>query len=202
MFHLRRSLFNIVRNTVANSTQSIKGFNHVGVSRATFANNPVSSFSIFKSGNESSKSNEEGAATASKGTPLGQVERKIQLSFTCKVCQHRNTKLMSHLAYTKGVVIVRCDGCDNNHLIADNLNWFTDMEGKRNIEDILREKGETVRRMNLVDYVTSGEAEEHPHQPDDGQTAKLLDPPNDAKSPNGLTQEQETNSNQFPIKLM
>lgn len=89
--------------------------------------------------------------------------------------------MMSHLAYTKGVVIVRCDGCDNNHLIADNLNWFTDMNGKRNIEDIMREKGETVRRMNLVDYVSGSgdvDGDEHP----DGQSVKMVEVPHDEKS--------------------
>lgn len=89
--------------------------------------------------------------------------------------------MMSHLAYTKGVVIVRCDGCDNNHLIADNLNWFTDMNGKRNIEDIMREKGETVRRMNLVDYVSGSgdvDGDEYP----DGQSVKMVEVPHDEKS--------------------
>jgi len=35
------------------------------------------------------------------------------------------------------VVLIRCEGCDNLHLIADNLGWFRDE--RVNIEDILRE---------------------------------------------------------------
>ncbi|XP_050677815.1 DNL-type zinc finger protein-like [Leptidea sinapis] len=75
------------------------------------------------------------------------TEGKFQLMFTCKKCSARNSKLITKLAYYKGVVIVICDGCENKHLIADNLNWFSDMNGKKNIEDIMAEKGETVQKI-------------------------------------------------------
>ena len=84
---------------------------------------------------------------------IGQVEpAKMFLSYTCKVCNTKNSKIISKQAYTKGVVIVRCEGCDNLHLIADNLGWWPDLEGKTNIEQILAEKGETVNR-GSVDLV-------------------------------------------------
>ncbi|KAM0734518.1 DNL-type zinc finger protein [Formica fusca] len=78
---------------------------------------------------------------------LDKLEGKLKLMFTCKRCCTRNTRLISKLAYNKGVVIVRCNGCKNNHLIADNLGWFSEISTRTNIEKIMALKGETVRRI-------------------------------------------------------
>ena len=73
---------------------------------------------------------------------------KMLLAYTCEVCSTRNQKTISKQAYQVGVVIVKCDGCANNHLIADNLGWFTDTKKHWNIEDIMALKGETVRKVS------------------------------------------------------
>lgn len=52
---------------------------------------------------------------------------------------------MSRQAYEKGVVLIRCPGCQNLHLIADNLGYFGD---NTNIEQIMREKGEQVTTLS------------------------------------------------------
>jgi protein import protein ZIM17 len=70
---------------------------------------------------------------------------RFQLIFTCKKCNSRNVAHISKLSYHQGVVIVRCQGCSVKHLIADNLKWFSDK--KKNIEDILAEKGESVTKI-------------------------------------------------------
>ncbi|KAK3757485.1 hypothetical protein RRG08_050369 [Elysia crispata] len=65
--------------------------------------------------------------------------------FKCNVCNTRNAQSFSKKSYEEGVVIVKCCNCGSLHLIADNLGWFEDVEG-RNIEEILASKGEEVMR--------------------------------------------------------
>lgn len=78
---------------------------------------------------------------------LGKICGKLKVMFTCKKCNYRNGKIISKLAYEKGLVIIRCDGCKNNHLIADNLGWFEELKNKGNIEKLMAQKGETVRKI-------------------------------------------------------
>jgi hypothetical protein len=57
---------------------------------------------------------------------------------------------MSKHAYEKGVVLIKCDGCKNLHLMADHLGWFDTTQKKPGtIEDIMKAKGETVQRLRF-----------------------------------------------------
>lgn len=53
----------------------------------------------------------------------------------------------SRLAYEKGVVIAKCEGCGVMHLIADHLGWFGD---NGTVEDFLKEKGERALRITAT----------------------------------------------------
>ena len=48
------------------------------------------------------------------------------LMSTCGKCNTKSLRSFTKNAYHNGVVLLRCEGCDNVHLVADNLGWFDD----------------------------------------------------------------------------
>uniref|UniRef100_A0AAV1T9J1 DNL-type domain-containing protein n=1 Tax=Peronospora matthiolae TaxID=2874970 RepID=A0AAV1T9J1_9STRA len=68
---------------------------------------------------------------------------KLVMVYTCSVCETRSAKTISKHAYDKGVVLIRCPGCENLHLVADRLGWFEDDD--TDVESLLAQKGEQVR---------------------------------------------------------
>ena len=71
---------------------------------------------------------------------------KCRFSFeTISLFLLQGPKNFSKESYERGVVLIKCDSCLNYHIFADNLGWFSDLKGKRNIEEILAEKGESIR---------------------------------------------------------
>ncbi|CAI9759754.1 unnamed protein product [Fraxinus pennsylvanica] len=48
----------------------------------------------------------------------------LAMIFTCEVCDTSSVKTVCCESYDKGVVVVRCDGCNNLHPIVDQLRWF------------------------------------------------------------------------------
>ncbi len=74
------------------------------------------------------------------GTKRGGEKGLMVILFTCKVCETRAAKTFTKMAYENGVVLVKCPGCGNHHLIADRLGWFQD--GSWDVTSIARKAGE------------------------------------------------------------
>ncbi|KAH9500764.1 hypothetical protein Btru_076405 [Bulinus truncatus] len=85
-----------------------------------------------------------------KGKHLASFKPRLAIFYKCKVCGTRNNHTFEKQSYLEGIVIVRCAGCENDHLIADNLGWFKDSDN-RNIEQILAARGEKVQTLSDFD---------------------------------------------------
>ncbi|CAJ1334334.1 unnamed protein product [Effrenium voratum] len=82
--------------------------------------------------------------------PLARVApRKFRILFTCKVCETRNSHMISRLAYQQGIVIATCPGCGNRHLLADKTGLLD--VGIWDVE-MLAQRGENVTRLTTDGY--------------------------------------------------
>ncbi|KAL5334243.1 mitochondrial import protein Zim17 [Aspergillus crustosus] len=70
-------------------------------------------------------------------------EPKYQITFTCKPCGERSEHYMSKHSYHRGTVLIRCPGCENRHVISDNLGIFFDES--TSIEQLLEQNKEKIR---------------------------------------------------------
>ncbi|KAK4151498.1 DNL zinc finger-domain-containing protein [Chaetomidium leptoderma] len=70
-----------------------------------------------------------------------------ELTFTCRPCGERSRHRVSKQGYHHGSVLIACPGCSNRHVISDHLRIFGDTA--MTVEDLLREKGELVKRGTL-----------------------------------------------------
>lgn len=70
-----------------------------------------------------------------------------ELTITCRPCHHRTAHRISHQGYHHGTVLVTCPECKSRHVISDHLKIFSDK--RITIEDILKEKGELLRKGKL-----------------------------------------------------
>ncbi|KAI9886363.1 MAG: phospholipase C type enzyme [Watsoniomyces obsoletus] len=97
---------------------------------------------------------------------------------------------MSGQAYHKGTVLITCPGCKNRHVISDHLMIFS--EQGRSLEDILKEKGETITKATAsseadLEFLDDGSVKARVPKQLEGLTPMV---PGETGWPKGLTEEE------------
>ena len=103
----------------------------------------------------SEKAGDSDEQPAARGSiPFARVApRKFQILFTCKICETRNSHMISRLAYQQGIVIATCPGCGSRHLLADKTGLLD--VGIWDVEQ-LAQQGENVTRLTTDGYKQVG----------------------------------------------
>ncbi|XP_057788786.1 uncharacterized protein C24H6.02c-like [Salvia miltiorrhiza] len=142
-----------------NYEQYTRGFQSLPEASVPSAQSPTENGSCSSNSDQStsrcvpSSTNDQAAVKHQVKSNLKVSERHdLVMMFTCKVCDTRNLKTACRESYDKGVVVARCNGCDNLHLIADRLGWFGEPSS---VEEFLAARGEEVKKgsaetMNLT----------------------------------------------------
>ncbi|KAH9840028.1 DNL zinc finger-domain-containing protein [Rhodofomes roseus] len=123
---------------------------YAGPQAASFRSQRLLSSTPSRADDEASSSSPK-PPESQKEVTFKTEEPRLSLTFTCTVpaCDTRSSHMFTKRSYERGIVIVQCSGCKNRHLIADHLGWFKESteEGKlKTVEDLVRAKGEKVRR--------------------------------------------------------
>ncbi|KAG7667564.1 hypothetical protein Ndes2526B_g03566 [Nannochloris sp. 'desiccata'] len=64
------------------------------------------------------------------GEAFGKHPRRTRrIRFTCNLCGETNEKEVNPMAWTKGSVFARCNGCEAVHKLKDNLKIFHELKG-------------------------------------------------------------------------
>ena len=113
-----------------------------------------------RSSEESSSGSENALSSLASQGAAKQLEPSVGVSsiekflmmYTCKLCDGRNAHMVSKVAYEHGMVVTTCRHCKNRHLIADNehkLDMGPDTPAFKRVEELLRARGERVKRMQV-----------------------------------------------------
>eukprot|EP00049_Salpingoeca_infusionum_P004257 m.76277 g.76277 ORF g.76277 m.76277 type:complete len:260 (+) comp12483_c0_seq1:1288-2067(+) len=128
-----------------------------------------SSSSATENGQIDAANGETGMSTRASGAPestgdtapdtssdsdeemVPRTEGDFALIYTCNVCQSRSMAKFTKHAYHHGVVIITCPSCKSHHLIADNLDWFQGEGNGKNVVEMLKAKGQTVKEIGVTE---------------------------------------------------
>ncbi|KAI1352383.1 DNL zinc finger-domain-containing protein [Xylaria sp. FL0043] len=119
---------------------------------------------------------QEGASSSSSPdapAPRKQLEPHYRLTFTCVPCTARSSHVVSKQGYHRGSVLITCPSCRNRHIISDHLNIFGDR--RITVEDLLREKGQLVKRGTLGEEGDIEFWEDDPPSAGEADAAPLAD---------------------------
>ena len=140
---------------------------------AAAASTSLSSLFGNRSFSTSFYATEQQSATPASRTPIGKIERRLQITFTCTaavptlsstsnsveakagndqtttLCHHRSTHEFSRRSYEHGIVLVECPSCKNRHLIG---------EAKRSLQL------NTQANLDLLQPTTCRGSHRHPHR--------------------------------------